>query len=95
MSYHYLSPDEAGFRALVEVLRFRCGLYPSGFGYQWRHVGKDRPIDQKPLETEQEALTAAREAAGFCEHGVSDEEVCGDCSGLDSPADLLVLGPLG
>jgi len=32
-----------------------------------------------PFDTEVEALKAAREAAGFCEHGVSDEAICEAC----------------
>ena len=32
-----------------------------------------------PFETEAEALKAARESAGFCEHGIADDEVCEDC----------------
>jgi hypothetical protein len=32
-----------------------------------------------PFDTEAEALSAAREAAGFCEHGISDEGVCEEC----------------
>lgn len=32
-----------------------------------------------PFDTEAEALKEAREAAGFCEHGVLDETVCEAC----------------
>jgi len=32
-----------------------------------------------PFDTEAEALTAAREAAGFCAHGIPDEVICEEC----------------
>ena len=32
-----------------------------------------------PYDTEDKALAAARESAGFCAHGVSDERICEEC----------------
>jgi len=32
-----------------------------------------------PFDSEADALKAAREAAGFCEHGVADEDICEEC----------------
>jgi len=34
-----------------------------------------------PFDSEAEALKAAREAAGFCEHGIGDETPCTHCDG--------------
>jgi len=45
-----------------------------------------------PYDSESEALTAAREAAGYCAHGVSDEGICEDCP---APELWVLKGPDG
>jgi hypothetical protein len=52
----------------------------SGFWYAYGSPGylwDGEPTG--PYATEEEALQAAREAAGYCPHGCADEDPCEEC----------------
>ncbi len=51
-----------------------------GYWYSYGMTGYMNESDPVgPYETEAEALTAAREAAGCCEHGQPEDAVCDEC----------------
>ena len=67
----FVLPHEPGEPAEGVALGWFYAYGMPGYLYDSEPVG--------PFDTEAEALAAAREAAGYCAHGVAEDGVCEEC----------------
>ncbi len=83
MSYYTIDKSrENDPHALADVEIFKADHGDEGMRYWYQYgfpgcMHESDPVG--PFDTEQEALAAAREDAGYCPHGVADDGICEEC----------------